>query len=274
MKTKIRNLVVSSLVISSLVLTTSCEKESMGSNSLQYAGIIDVAGDGTTTMIHANAQLAYVETAPLNDVELAQLQKMKAEEQFARDVYTVLNEKWGSTVFSRISNAENNHMSAVIRLLQYYGSADTLTSDAGIFADAGLQSLYNDLTAKGSVSLEEAYKVGALIEEMDIKDLVDGLAATSNANITMVFENLERGSRNHLRSFYNQLTTLGFLYTPVYLTQTEYDQIVTSAMEKGKQYRMNGKGQGNRNGNGKGNENGNGKGGNGQGQQGDGSCNM
>jgi hypothetical protein len=264
MKTKIRNLVVSSLVISSLVLTTSCEKESMGSNSIQYAGIIDVAGDGTTTMIHANAQLAYVETEPLSDTELALLQKMKAEEQFARDVYSVLNEKWGNSVFSRISNAENNHLSAITRLLQYYGSADMLTGDAGIFADAGLQSLYNDLTAKGIVSMEEAYKVGALIEEMDIKDLVDGLAATSNSNFTMVFENLERGSRNHLRSFYNQLTILGVVYTPVYLTQTEYDQIVTSAMEKGKQYRMNGKGNGH----------GKGRGGNGQGQQGDGSCNM
>lgn len=148
-----------------------------------------------------------------------------------------------------------------MRLLTYYGSSDTIVGVAGTFANADIQTLYTNLVAKGSTSIEEAYQTGAMIEEMDIEDLKVAIAATSNANITMVFENLEKGSRNHLRSFYNQLTILSVNYTPVYITQSEYDQIVTSAFEKGKQYRMNG-------------QKGNGKGKKGQGNQGGGSCQM
>jgi hypothetical protein len=100
-----------------------------------------------------------------------------------------------------------------------------------------------------------------LIEEMDIKDLDEVLAATTNENVTLVFENLLKGSRNHLRAFNLQLTNLGIVYTPTYISQTDYDLIVNSPMEKGKQYRMNGQG------------NGNGKGQKGQGNRGTGTCN-
>jgi hypothetical protein len=203
-------------------------------------------------------QLVLVETPELVDTDLASLLKMKEEEKLARDVYAVLYQKWESVVFSRITVAENNHLNAIATLLRYYGTSDTVIEEAGIFVNEDVQTLYNSLVSKGSESIEEAYKIGALIEEMDIKDLSDALAATSNANITMVYENLQRGSRNHLRSFYTQLTILGVVYTPVYLTQAVYNQIVTSPMEKGKQYKMKGKGNGKGNGQGKGNGNGQG----------------
>jgi hypothetical protein len=55
---------------------------------------------------------------------------------------------------------------------------------------------------------------------------------------------------------------LGVVYTPVYISQADYDLIVNSPMEKGKQYRMNGQGNGQ----------GQGKGGKGQGNRGNGTC--
>jgi hypothetical protein len=122
--------------------------------------------------------------------------------------------------------------------------------------------LYNELVANASVSVEEAFKTGALIEEMDIKDLDDALVTTTNENVILVFENLLKGSRNHLRAFNRQLTTLGIVYTPVYVSQADYDLIVNSAMEKGNQYRMNGQG----------NRMGKGKGGKGKGNKGNGTC--
>ena len=91
---------------------------------------------------------------------------------------------------------------------------------------------------------------------MDIKDLNAALSGTTNENIIMVFDNLLKGSRNHLRAFNLQLTTLGVVYSPVFIIQADYDLIVTSAMEKGKQYRMNGQGNGQK----------------GQGNRGNGSC--
>jgi hypothetical protein len=278
MKTKMRLTVLSSLAIIAVVMMNSCEKDLVNSTNSQYASVIDVAGDGSTSVVHANMQSAFIETAPLTDAEVLALQKMKEEEKLAQDVYTVLYQKWGNQIFSRISVAESNHINALELILENYGINDSMNNETGIFADSEIQNIYNDLIPKGSESIDGALKTSALIEEMDINDLKNALSSTSNANLIMVYENLERGSRNHLRAYNRQLVSLGLLYTPVYLSQNEFDSIVNSNMEKGKQYKMNGKGNGKGNGkeNGKGkrgNSQGNGNGGNGQGMKGDGSCN-
>jgi len=257
-----KNLVISFFLFASAAVVSSCQKDDMNAENAQYASVLAVSTDGTTSVIEANLKSALIETSALTDSELAALLKMKEEEKLARDVYSVLSQKWGSSVFTNISAAENNHLNAIVLLLTNDGSTETSIGEAGIFADAAVQTLYNDLIAKASVSIEDAYKTGALIEEMDIKDLTEALSSTTNENVTLLFDNLMKGSRNHLRAFNLQLTNLGITYTPIFISQDEYTQIVTSAMEKGKQYRMNGQG------NGKGN-----KGGKGQGSKGNGTCN-
>jgi len=263
-----RNLLLSGLIVTAVTITSACEKGSMDPADEQYVSIIEVASDGTTTFNEINLKSTMVETPALNETEMAILLQMKDEEKLAHDVYTVLYEKWGSQVFSRISIAEDRHMNAVITLLKYYDSADTLVGDPGVFSNAEIQALYNELIIKGSVSVEEAMMTGALIEEMDIKDLTEALGVVTNENIVRVFENLRKGSRNHLRAFYHQLTKLGLVYTPVYLSQEEYDAIVNSPMEQGNKYGIqnnnkqhrNGQGNGGRNGQGNGYGNGSGNG--------------
>ena len=236
---------------------SSCQKEMNNSKNAQYASLLNVSGDGTTSLIAANVQSAFAETAALTKLELASLLKMKEEEKLARDVYSILYQKWGSQIFSNISTAESNHLNAIILLLTNYGAVETSIGEAGIFADSEVQKLYDELVAKAILSIGEAYKTGALIEEMDIKDLTESLSSTSNENVIMVFDNLLKGSSNHLRAFNRQLTTLGVVYSPVFINQADYDLIVNAAMEKGKQYRMNGQGKGQK----------------GQGNRGNGSCN-
>ena len=252
-----KNVVLSGFLVASLLVASSCQKDDINAENAQYASVLAVSGDGTTSVIEANLKSALIETSDLTDSELASLLKMKEEEKLARDVYAVLAKKWGSQIFTNISAAENNHLNAIVLLLKNYGSTETSIGQAGIFTDAAVQTLYNDLVAKASVSIAEAYKIGALIEEMDIKDLTEALSGTTNENVTLVFENLLKGSRNHLRAFNRQLTTLGIVSTPVYISQADYDLIVSSAMEKGNQYRMNSQGKGK----------------NGQGSKGNGTCN-
>jgi len=258
-----KNVVISFFLFALIAIVSSCQKDTMTSENPQYASVLSVSGDGTTAVIEANLKSALIETSALTDSELASLLKMKEEEKLARDVYSVLSQKWGGQVFANISAAENNHLNAIVLLLTNYGATNASIGEAGVFADAAVQTLYNDLVAKANVSLEEAYKTGALIEEMDIKDLNEALSTTTNENVVLVFDNLLKGSRNHLRAFNRQLTTLGIVYVPVYISQADYDLIVSSAMEKGKQYRMNGQGNGM----------GKGKGEKGQGKKGNGTCN-
>jgi hypothetical protein len=168
-----------------------------------------------------------------SDSILSSLIKMKNEEKLAHDVYITFYKKWGSIPFSNISSAEERHLNAVINLLKNYGSTDTLVGESGKFTNPSVQKLYNDLIVKGSESIEQAYKVGAWIEDLDIKDIEDLLSQTSNSDVIMVFENLQRGSRNHLRAFNRQLTNLGIVYKPQFISQSEFDQIVSQGIEKG-----------------------------------------
>ena len=259
MKTIVRTIVLGSFIAASLGII-SCQKDMNGTNNAQYASLLNVSGDGTTSMIAANVKSAFVETSALSESELASLLKMKEEEKLARDVYSVLYQKWGSQIFSNITAAESNHLNAIVLLLTNYGATDTSIGEVGVFTDIEVQKLYNELIANATLTIEAAYKTGALIEEMDIKDLNEALSGTTNENIIMVFDNLLKGSRNHLRAFNRQLTTLGIVYSPVFISQADYDLIVNSSMEKGKQYRMNGQG------------NGQGKGQKGQRNRGNGSC--
>ena len=95
-----------------------------------------------------------------------------------------------------------------------------------------MQALYNQLIAQGSTSNIEALKVGATIEDVDIKDLRNLSAETTNSLILNVYSNLMCGSRNHMRAFSGSLKNLGVTYVPQFITQAEYDAIINSTNEQ------------------------------------------
>ena len=69
--------------------------------------------------------------------------------------------------------------------------------------------------------------MGALIEEIDIKDLDEWLKHVDNQDIKAVFESLRNGSKNHLRAFTRLLQNkYGITYTPQVLSEEEYRSIV------------------------------------------------
>jgi hypothetical protein len=72
----------------------------------------------------------------------------------------------------------------------------------------------------------------------EINIITESISKVSNENKIMVFKNLQKGSRNHIRAFNRQLVRLGLTYTPAYISQFEYDQIVNSPTEAGNQHKM------------------------------------
>lgn len=68
-----------------------------------------------------------------------------------------------------------------------------------------MQALYEELIAIGSESLQNALIVGANIEEIDIIDLDEAIAATDNLDSQKIYESLRKGSENHLRAFVKNL---------------------------------------------------------------------
>jgi hypothetical protein len=195
--------------------------------------------------------------------EIAGLLFMREEEKLARDVYTAMYELWGMNIFNNIAASEQMHIDAVLNLLAVHNIPDPAAdNETGQFTNQALQSLYDELIATGSQSLDAALTVGAAIEEIDILDLDERINGTANADIIAVYENLRSGSENHLRSFvstYERQT--GTAYQPQYLDQTAYEMILSNTTAQGRGHGENEAGQGNGS-NGQGNQ---GSGGNGQG---------
>jgi hypothetical protein len=125
-------------------------------------------------------------------------------------------------------------MFAVRVMLQKYGLSDPAADDTvGIFTDPEMQALFNDLTARGRVSMEAALEVGALIEDLDIFDLKRALKKADSQDVRVLFQNLQKGSRNHLRAYLRQMERYQLRYEARYLTPEEIEDIANSPMERG-----------------------------------------
>ena len=199
--------------------------------------IITVAEDGNTqiTADTLSTQLEALPLGTLSDAETAGLLLMREEEKLARDVYRALFDVHGTPIFNNIADSEQTHTDAVKALLDRYSLVDPVGEDVpGTFENAELQSLYTFLVGLGQATVLDALYVGAQVEELDIRD-IESLKAevVDNDDILLVYDNLLRGSRNHLRAFHRQIEAAGGVYLPQYLTDEAYNAIVTTGIERG-----------------------------------------
>ena len=175
--------------------------------------------------------VADLENIDFTKEDNAALLFMLEEEKLARDTYTFLNDIWEINQFSNIKKSEQSHMNAVIDLLDQYSISYTLLP-YGEFIDQDIQKLYDQFIDYGSENRANALEVGANIEDLDIVDLVNYIDATTNSAIIKVFESLQCGSRNHLRSFVTAIEVAGNTYEPQYLTQEDYTVIINDSQEQ------------------------------------------
>ena len=191
------------------------------------------AGPATTTNPVTAAAGVVAVPASLSADEAAGLQFMREEEKLAHDVYVTLGDTWGLRVFDNIAAAEQQHTAAVAYWLNYYHVSDPAAGNAlGKFTDPELQALYDKLVAQGKQSVVDALKVGAAIEEIDILDLQERMAATANTTLDRLYGNLKAGSENHLWAFAANLKNqTGQAYAPQYLSQADYNRIASAASQ-------------------------------------------
>jgi hypothetical protein len=223
------------LLAFTLLLTffTACNKEEE-----QPATVVNTDTNGTTSInnILLGQQLNALPKVPLSQDETESILLMREEEKMARDAYLVFYQQWPQPVFTNISKAEQTHMDAVLLLVNKYGLTDPVgTNPVGTFINNNIQDLYNAFIVQGNASYTEALKAGAAIEEVDIRDLQNMLNEDdiNNQDIELVYSNLLKGSRNHLRSFVKVLKNQGITYVPQYLSQSEYNAIINSPLESG-----------------------------------------
>ncbi|MBL8174362.1 MAG: DUF2202 domain-containing protein, partial [Bryobacterales bacterium] len=125
--------------------------------------------------------------APATAEEAKQLTFMREEEKLARDLYRRFFGKYNIAIFDRISKSEQAHYEAIGNLLTRYNLPDPAANQPeGVFTNPELQSLFQQLAAKGDASLKDALEAGALVERTDIADLETSIKATIKADIKRV----------------------------------------------------------------------------------------
>jgi len=219
---------ITTIFIASSLILSACNEES-DDDILNY----DANSNSSINSNQLSNSLANLPLESLSSAEIDGLFFMREEEKLAHDVYTSLYTQTNQNIFNNISNSEQTHTDAIKQLINRYALTDPVTDNSiGVFQNSTLASLYSTFLAQGSASLIDALLVGALIEEIDIIDIQTELdTVVDNQDITLVYENLLKGSRNHLRSFVKVLAQHGVTYTPVELTQQQYDNIINSEME-------------------------------------------
>ncbi len=204
------------------------------SRILVTASLVATLLGGSAAALAGHAKGGTVQQQVVSQAEIDDILYMREEEKLARDVYLTLYQQWGNPVFTNISRAERRHMSRMLRLVENYGLSDPVTDDSiGVFTNPELQALYDDLVARGMRSELDALYVGALIEEVDTEDIQAAIDRSDHRDIIRTYENLMRGSRNHLRAFVSQIEQQGIDYEAQEIGQETVDLILSEPIERG-----------------------------------------
>jgi hypothetical protein len=226
MKNQLKNTSFSLIITVIILAFGSCAKDE---NTVKNSNI-----DGNFNVINIQSQINALPKESLSPEELASLSFLREEEKLARDVYITLYNKWGVKIFNNISQSESTHMSAILMLLNKYNLPDPVgTNEIGKFVNPQLKALYDQLVLEGNKSTLNALLVGATIEDLDIYDIKQALVYIDNQDMRYVYEMLAKGSRNHLRSFYKNIINAGGTYSPQYISNEDFNDIINSAMETG-----------------------------------------
>lgn len=148
---------------------------------------------------------------------------IREEEKVSRDLYLLFFSRTSLDIFQNTARSEQDHMDAVLVLLERFGLEDPGREPAGRFVNQSLQEIYDRLArAPASDSLTAA----ANYEEISIIDLQSQIALTGTDEIKATYLGLLAGSQKHLRSYVNALRERGLEYSPAYLEPEQFRKIV------------------------------------------------
>ena len=214
------------------IIVASCSQSTTSPTSTEFT--ITDSGYSSFDTTQLRGRLSGYAIHDLSVVEQRALLFMREEEKLVHDLYVSFYARYNRLIFSNIAQSELTHTNAVMMLLQRYQIADPAQSNGpGEFVDTTLQQLYLRLFTAGNSDLVSALLVSAEAEEVDLRDLSYWSTRVDNQDILMVFDNLAKGSRNHLRAFVRNLTERGLRYSPRVLDQATYDAIISAPFERG-----------------------------------------
>ena len=166
----------------------------------------------------------------LTDDEKRAIIHMREEEKMARDVYRELSKTTKSMVFENIPISEKGHMDVFDQLIDRYNLEDPVKDESalGVFTDKSFEKLYNELITKGKKSDKDAFEVGAMIEDINMSNLIKYGNATDKPDLKLAYNTLLSQSKRHMAAFYRNLKRVGGDYTPKHISEELFKEAIKS----------------------------------------------
>jgi hypothetical protein len=172
---------------------------------------------------------------PLEDISAVDetaLLKIWQDQKLSRDLYQSFYTAYSLPIYANMLSDAQHHMDFMHILLGKFG-VSVPQDVAGLFADQEAQNLFDLMLNAGNGSAVEALRQGAAAEDMTIADLQILLPQTDNLEIQIIYQNLLKSARNHLRLIIKELSQAGIDYDPQYISDDDFAAIIVSPVETG-----------------------------------------
>ncbi|MCC6866474.1 MAG: DUF2202 domain-containing protein [Ignavibacteria bacterium] len=163
----------------------------------------------------------------INDEEKRSLEYMTQEEKLARDYASQMGTKYNSDFFNKVAAEKQDDLDKIKDILKSKNVDDPVKNDeAGIYKSDTFKDIYTRLTDSGNLNVNEAFKGGAEIAELQIKDLNKYLTSVSDKDIKDNYTELKKNAEKNLKSYVNQLSQKGIGYFPKHITADDFNKIL------------------------------------------------
>ena len=173
----------------------------------------------------------YALTLPKQDLSQSEKQVLnnaRQIEKLAHDVNFTLYSKWNIPAFLRKSSAAEMKTQCVKQLINKYDLQDPVNdNEIGKYADNNLVKIYNNFVEQGSKTLNDAFIVSAQLQDYLIYNLKQDSTKIDNDDIKLVINNLLNSAQRDLAMTVKRLEKFGITYTPKYISQQEFEQIMS-----------------------------------------------
>ncbi len=178
--------------------------------------------------------LAFEVHDPIGLDQLDDLTYLREALRMQRDLADHFWDRYGDFGWFDLGDASHTLSVAVRDVVEHYGFSDPASGLVpGAYADALVQSDYDRLHAQGDGSLADALYAMQESMELMLLDLEDASTrAVDHVPLTSLYRVLLAAVRNHMRALDDWMWRRGLVYDPQWLTQTEYQAIVSGPLEQ------------------------------------------
>ena len=146
----------------------------------------------------------------LSAKEIRQLRYFLEAQKLLRDVYAKFYTRWHLHDFQKFKRTKHRQLQAWLHLFEKYDLSPALELQSfGLFSNNTLQKLYTNFTMTGRLSLFEALRTSATMEDLNIYTAFDFLGLTDNQDIKLTCRTMALTSRNNLQEITALLDSYG-----------------------------------------------------------------